>query len=49
LLAERLRRYEQIGIDTMITRFTPMMQGVETFGTKVIPLLRPSKQHPQAL
>jgi FMNH2-dependent dimethyl sulfone monooxygenase len=40
LIAERLRRYEQAGIDTMMTRFTPMMQGVETFGTKVIPLLR---------
>jgi dimethylsulfone monooxygenase len=48
LLAERLRRYEEIGIDTMMTRFTPMMQGVETFGTKVIPLLRPSQQRPHA-
>jgi dimethylsulfone monooxygenase len=48
LLAERLHRYEEIGIDTMMTRFTPMMQGVETFGTKVIPLLRPQKQRPLA-
>jgi FMNH2-dependent dimethyl sulfone monooxygenase len=41
LLAERLRRYEKIGIEIMMTRFTPMKEGVETFGTKVIPLLRP--------
>jgi FMNH2-dependent dimethyl sulfone monooxygenase len=41
LIAERLRRYAEIGIDTFLTRFTPMLQGVETFGTQVIPLLRP--------
>jgi FMNH2-dependent dimethyl sulfone monooxygenase len=39
-IAERLRRYEAIGLDCMLTRFTPMLEGVETFGTKVIPLLR---------
>ena len=38
-LAERLRRYEEVGIDIMMTRFTPMMEGMETFGTKVMPLL----------
>jgi FMNH2-dependent dimethyl sulfone monooxygenase len=40
LLAERLRHYEEIGIDTMMTRFTPMKEGIETFGTNVIPLMR---------
>ena len=40
LLAERLRQYEKIGIDIMMTRFTPMKEGIETFGTKVIPLMR---------
>jgi alkanesulfonate monooxygenase SsuD/methylene tetrahydromethanopterin reductase-like flavin-dependent oxidoreductase (luciferase family) len=39
-LAQRLRRYAAIGIDCAMLRFTPMLQGVETFGTKVIPLLR---------
>jgi FMNH2-dependent dimethyl sulfone monooxygenase len=39
-IAERLRRYEAIGLDCMLTRFTPMLEGVETFGTKVIPLMR---------
>jgi FMNH2-dependent dimethyl sulfone monooxygenase len=39
-LAQRLRRYAAIGIDCVMLRFTPMMAGVETFGTKVIPLLR---------
>ena len=40
LLAERLRHYEKIGIDIMMTRFTPMKEGIETFGTNVIPLMR---------
>ena len=40
LLAERLRRYQAIGIDCVMTRFSPMMQGIEMFGSKVIPLLR---------
>src|SRR5262249_7703762 len=39
LLGEGLRRYEQVGIDIMMTRFTPMMEGMETFGTEVMPLL----------
>ena len=38
-VAERLRRYEEIGIDTMMTRFTPMLDGVERFGREVIPLM----------
>jgi FMNH2-dependent dimethyl sulfone monooxygenase len=40
-IAERLRRYEEIGIEIMLTRFTPMLEGVEAFGTEVIPLVRP--------
>jgi len=39
-LAERLGRYEAIGIGCLMLRFTPMLAGVETFGTKVMPLLR---------
>jgi dimethylsulfone monooxygenase len=40
VIAERLRRYEAIGLDCVMLRFTPMLAGVEEFGTKVIPLLR---------
>lgn len=40
LLAERLRRYEAIGLTCMMTRFTPMLEGVEMFGSRVIPLMR---------
>jgi FMNH2-dependent dimethyl sulfone monooxygenase len=40
LIAERLRRYQEIGIDIIMTRFTPMLEGVEMFGNEVIPLLR---------
>jgi dimethylsulfone monooxygenase len=39
-IAERLRRYEAIGLDCVMLRFTPMLEGVETFGTRVMPLLR---------
>ena len=39
-IAERLRRYEAIGLDCVLLRFTPMLEGVETFGAQVIPLLR---------
>jgi len=39
-IAERLRRLKAIGIDCVMLRFSPMLEGVETFGTKVIPLLR---------
>jgi alkanesulfonate monooxygenase SsuD/methylene tetrahydromethanopterin reductase-like flavin-dependent oxidoreductase (luciferase family) len=38
--ASRLRRYEAIGLDCVMLRFTPMLEGVDTFGTKVMPLLR---------
>jgi len=40
LLAERLRRYRAIGIDCVMTRFSPMRPGMELFGSKVIPSLR---------
>jgi FMNH2-dependent dimethyl sulfone monooxygenase len=40
VIAERLRRYQAIGLDCVMLRFTPMLDGVEAFGRKVIPLLR---------
>jgi len=40
LLAQRLRRYAEIGIDCVMLRFTPMLEGVETFARKVMPLMR---------
>lgn len=43
-IAERLRRYESIGLDCVMLRFTPMLEGVATFGSKVMPLLRPADQ-----
>ena len=39
-LAERLAPLPGDRHDCMMTRFTPMLEGVEMFGTKVIPLLR---------
>jgi FMNH2-dependent dimethyl sulfone monooxygenase len=47
-VAERLRRYEEIGIDTMMTRFTPMLDGVEKFGREVIPLVNGSARPAEA-
>ena len=43
-VAERLLRYEKIGVDTMMTRFTPMLEGVEKFGREVIPAFRQDGQ-----
>ena len=40
LLAERLRRYQAIGIACIMTRFSPMLPCIELFGSKVIPRLR---------
>jgi dimethylsulfone monooxygenase len=40
VIAERLRRYQAVGLDCVMLRFTPMLDGVEVFGRKVIPLLR---------
>ena len=45
LLAQRLRRYAEIGIDCVMLRFTPMLEGVETFARNVMPLVRP-QEHP---
>jgi len=40
VVAERIRRYEAIGVDCVMLRFTPMLAGVEAFGSTVMPLLR---------
>jgi FMNH2-dependent dimethyl sulfone monooxygenase len=38
-VAERIRTYEQAGIDVMMLRFTPMLDGLRLFGRTVMPLL----------
>jgi FMNH2-dependent dimethyl sulfone monooxygenase len=38
-IAVRLRRYEEIGIDTFMLHFHPMLEGLETFAREVMPLL----------
>ncbi len=40
LIAERICRLQEAGIDNLMLRFTPMEQGLERFGQEVIPLLR---------
>ena len=40
VIAQRLLPYEKIGLDFAMLRFTPMLKGVETFGSKVMPLVR---------
>jgi FMNH2-dependent dimethyl sulfone monooxygenase len=39
LIAERVRRYEQIGIDCLLLRFPSMLTGIEVFAKDVMPLL----------
>lgn len=39
VVADRIRAYEQAGITCMMLRFTPMLDGLHEFGSKVMPLL----------
>jgi len=41
VIAERMRRYEDIGLNLFLLHFHPMLQGLETFEKRVIPLLPP--------
>jgi len=41
LIAERMRRYEDIGLELFLLNFHPMLPGLETFATRVMPLLPP--------
>lgn len=40
VLAERIQRLEEAGIDRLMLRFTPMSEGLERFGSEVLPLLK---------
>jgi FMNH2-dependent dimethyl sulfone monooxygenase len=39
VVAERIRAYEDAGITVMMLRFSPMLDGLRTFGETVMPLL----------
>jgi dimethylsulfone monooxygenase len=39
LIAQRMRRYEEIGVELFLLHFHPMLAGLETFARKVLPLL----------
>jgi FMNH2-dependent dimethyl sulfone monooxygenase len=39
LIAQRMRRYEDIGVELFLLHFHPMLAGLETFASKVLPLL----------
>lgn len=41
LIAERMRAYEDIGVELFLLHFHPMLQGLETFAECVMPLLPP--------
>ena len=38
-IADRLRRYEDAGLDLMLFQFSPMIEGLDNFIEKVLPLL----------
>jgi FMNH2-dependent dimethyl sulfone monooxygenase len=40
MIADRIRRYEDDGIDCLMLQFHPMREGLETFASKVMPLIR---------
>jgi FMNH2-dependent dimethyl sulfone monooxygenase len=41
IIAQRIRRYEAMGIDCLMLQFHPMRDGLETFAREVMPLIRP--------
>jgi FMNH2-dependent dimethyl sulfone monooxygenase len=41
VIAERIRQYESVGVGLMMLRFHPMLEGLEEFAAKVLPLLGP--------
>lgn len=40
IIAERIRRYQDDGIDCLMLQFHPMSDALETFPAKVMPLIR---------
>jgi FMNH2-dependent dimethyl sulfone monooxygenase len=38
-IAERIQRYEAVGVQTMMLQFHPMIEGMETFAREIWPLL----------
>lgn len=43
-IADRINRYEEIGVHTLMLRFPNMLPGLDRFGREVLPLLRPSRE-----
>jgi FMNH2-dependent dimethyl sulfone monooxygenase len=43
-IAERIRRYEDMGVETFMLHFHPMLAGLETFATEVMPRLKQADQ-----
>lgn len=39
-IARRIRRYEDMGVDCLMLQFHPMIEGLETFANRIMPLLR---------
>jgi FMNH2-dependent dimethyl sulfone monooxygenase len=40
LIAERIQRYEDIGIECLMLHFHPMLEGLQTIADKIMPLVR---------
>jgi FMNH2-dependent dimethyl sulfone monooxygenase len=47
-IARRIRRYEEIGIDTLMIHFHPMIEGLDTFASEVMPLVAAGKETTRA-
>ncbi len=42
-IAQRLRRYEDIGVDITMLHYKPMLAGLDRFAAEVMPLMQPSR------
>jgi FMNH2-dependent dimethyl sulfone monooxygenase len=45
LIAERIHRYERVGVGCLLLQFPDMREGLQTFGTTVMPLLNRTAVH----
>jgi FMNH2-dependent dimethyl sulfone monooxygenase len=44
VVAERIHKLEEAGIDRLMLRFTPMGEGLQRFGSQVLPLLAQTRR-----
>ena len=45
-VADRIKEFEDAGVDTLLLQFSPQLEEMDRFGEQVIPLVRPTAPTP---